>query len=488
MQPLSTRLLYGAGGTVYAVKEAAYNMFVLLFYTQVLGLNGSVTGGVIAISLLWDAVSDPLVGALSDQLRSSKGRRHPLMNLSIFPMGLGFLGLFWPPAFLVDSPESMQFGLGAWLLFWSLWVRTFVTLYAIPSVALSTDISDDYQERSAILGTRLAFIFLFSVLVPATALLFIFANGEGDGRFIRENYVFYGIFSCIVCWVMGTTSSIGTRRYAVSTDAASGGVSAEVRTVRRTLRHLIFDVARTWENKSFRSILGCEIATMSAYGIVSALNMIVWTYYWRFDAQTISLILALPSLVAVALVMLLLKTLGERFEKHQLLQISLSGLILNCLWLYPAHMLGLLPSDQPRLLLALNLVLMLAFMCFFLMRSIQAQSIIADISDEHDWEHGRRQEGAFFAASNFAQKIATVMGPLYGGVVIDVIGLDSSAPPGSVPQGVLDHLIYAYGLGVLPGLLVALFFALRIDIDRLRVKELQALLRARNRREDAKLP
>ncbi|HBO12228.1 MAG TPA: sugar transporter, partial [Halieaceae bacterium] len=93
MLTIRTRAAYGAGGAVYAVKEAAYTMFVLLFYTQVLGLNGSLTGAVIAISLVWDALSDPLTGVLSDRLRSRHGRRHPFMVASILPIGLGFLGL-----------------------------------------------------------------------------------------------------------------------------------------------------------------------------------------------------------------------------------------------------------------------------------------------------------------------------------------------------------------------------------------------------------
>ncbi len=75
-----TRIYYGLGGGVYAIKEAAYNTFILLFYVQVLGLSGLVTGAVIAISLLWDAVSDPLVGSWSDRLRSRHGRRHPFVK------------------------------------------------------------------------------------------------------------------------------------------------------------------------------------------------------------------------------------------------------------------------------------------------------------------------------------------------------------------------------------------------------------------------
>jgi len=56
---LTGSISYGIGGTPSAIKEAAYTMFVLLFYTQVLGLGGTEAGIVLFLGLLWDAVSDP---------------------------------------------------------------------------------------------------------------------------------------------------------------------------------------------------------------------------------------------------------------------------------------------------------------------------------------------------------------------------------------------------------------------------------------------
>ena len=165
---LAVRLVYGAGGAVYAVKESAYTMFVLLFYTQVLGLEGTLTGVVVAVGLLWDAVSDPLVGALSDRLRHRRGRRHPFMDASILPLGLGFLGLFAPPPAIVDSSPL----LAGWLLFWSLWIRSFVTTFSIPQLALSAEITRDYQGRSRILG--------HGGLLPA--LEFLVEHGQGAGQ------------------------------------------------------------------------------------------------------------------------------------------------------------------------------------------------------------------------------------------------------------------------------------------------------------------
>lgn len=469
------RLLYGIGGAVYSVKEAAYTMFILLFYTQVLGLNGTLTGAIIASSLIWDAVSDPLVGTLSDRYSSRYGRRHPFLVGSILPLGLGFIGLFAPPDIVVASPTL----LACWLLFWSLWVRTFVTTFSIPHLALSAEMTTDYQGRSQVLGARMSFLALFAVIVPATALFLIFpTEGDQDGRFIRDNYPLYGVFSCLVCWVVATATTVGTRRYAQPSTTLAG-----MPPKRAAGNSLSRDLMRTLGNRSFRYLLGFDISMMAAYGIITALNMLVWTYYWEFSAEEISIILALPSLLAVALMAASLRFLGRHFEKYQLLQFSAIGLILNALWLYPARLMGLLGPDNHDLFFILNLLFMVVFMYCFLLRGIQTQSIIADITDEHDWEHGLRQEAGFFAASNFANKFATVVGPLYGGVVLDLIGLENGMLPGQVDDAVLTDLVIAFGLGTLPCMLIALLFALRITLGRARVADLQKRLALRDAHE-----
>lgn len=477
MLTIRIRAAYGAGGAVYAIKEAAYTMFVLLFYTQVLGLNGTLTGIIISLSLVWDGISDPLAGTLSDRLHSRFGRRHPFMALSILPMGLGFVGLFAPPAAVIDSTPL----LGGWLLFWSLWVRTFITTFTIPHLALSAEITRDYHERSQILGARLAFLFLFSVFIPAIALVFVFTGSDGvDGRFERDNYPLYGALSCAAVWLMASITTLGTRKHIVSSMENAGAPST-----RGTLGNLILDIRRTLDNRSFRLVLGYEIANMVAYGTVATLNMLVWTYYWEFSAREVSVILSVPSLLAVILVLLTLTPLSRRFEKFQLMQLSVIGIILNCLWLYPLRMLDLLPPNGTTMIFAMNFVFMLVFMYCFLLRAIQTQSIIADITDEHEFEHELKQEGGFFAAANFVNKFASIFGPVYGGIVLDVINLTGDMRPGNVPEPVLDGLAWAFGLGTLPGFVIALLLVLRLDLTRARVEEVQQRIRERDGARDA---
>jgi GPH family glycoside/pentoside/hexuronide:cation symporter len=473
MVNLKTRILYGSGGAVYAVKEAAYSMFVLMFYTQVLGLSGTVTGVVLSMALVWDGITDPLVGAWSDKLRSRFGRRHPFLVLSILPLGLGFIGLFTPPLSVVENTTW----LAGWLLFWTLWIRTFLTTFSIPHLALSAEITSDYQERSNTMGARMVFTFLFSVLLPAVGLLWIFSSNDGvDGRFVSANYPIYGVLSCIAVLVMGTLTTWGTRKYITPSTTNDLNMNAPPGA---NMRALVRDSIRTFKNKSFRYMISYEIAAMVSWGTISALNILSWTYFWEFSAAEVSTILALPSLVAIGLVMFTLRGLSARFQKHHLLQYSLVGLILDCLWLYPAKMLGLLPEGNEVIPFVLNLVFMMIFMYCYLIRAITSYSIIADITDEHELDHGYRQEAGFYAVLNFIAKFAAIFGPIYAGIALDVIGLETGMLPGSVPLATQNGLVYAMALGIIPALLVAVYFVLKINLSKARVEDIQAQLRER---------
>lgn len=209
--PLTSRIYYGSGATVFATKEAAYAMFVLIYYTQVLGLSGTLVGIMIALGLVWDAISDPLVGAWSDRVKSRHGRRHSFMLFGIVPSAVGVIGLFSPP----DWAQSSSAYLAGWLLFWSLWVRTFTTFFSIPHLALSAELSGNYVERNQIMAMRMAFLFSTIFLLPAVALFAIFnsAAGEPDGRLVSDNYLHYGYLSCAVVLLAGVACTLGTYRY-----------------------------------------------------------------------------------------------------------------------------------------------------------------------------------------------------------------------------------------------------------------------------------
>jgi len=468
---LRKRIGYGIGGGIFSIKEAAYAVFVLLFYTQVLGLSGAWTGVALFIAVIFDCLSDPVIGAWSDKLRSRWGRRHPFMLAGCLPMGLGFIGLFTPP----DAIVADQLLLATWLLFWSVWIRTLLSVFAIPHLAMSAEMSRDYRERSAILGTRLFVVGLTTVLIPAAALTFLFNESGGvDGRFEQGNYPIYGIVSCVLIWTVGLLCIWSTREY-----ARPNPQTADEPREHRGLGVFLRDFALTLRNRNFRNLVAFELSANLSYGILITLLMMTNVYYWELSAEQIALILAGPSILGVSAAMPAMSWIGRRLAKHAIVQLCCVLLMLDAIWVYALRFWGWLPENGDPLIFQLLFVQMLLWMFLFILRGIASQSLTADIADEHDLEQGRRQEGAFFAASAFAGKIATGLGPLYGGLVLDLVNLNQGMLPGTVNQDTLNGLALATLVGIVLPLLLAWHFSKKISLSENRLREIHAQLAAR---------
>jgi len=181
--------------------------------------------------------------------------------------------------------------------------------------------------------------------------------------------------------------------------------------------------------------------------------------------------------VAVVLVWLLLEPLSRRWQKPQLMRFSLWGMVFNALWLLPLKLTDMLPSNDSPVVILLNLLYLTLFMFFFLLRVTNAMSIVADITDQAELEHGGRKEGGFFSVIAFTTKMSSLVGPLYGGIVLDVIGLNEQDLPGEVAQPVLAGLMWAVLLVGIPTMLIALYFTYKIEFSKQQVDDIQARLR-----------
>ena len=452
-----SKLAYGMGSMPYAVKDAAFGTFVLLYYTQVHGLSGSLTGMAIFISVLWDAVSDPMIGAWSDRLRTQWGRRHPMLVLGALPLGLSFVMLFQP----IEAVSGTQFPLFVWLLMSVLLVRTFLTVFIIPHTAMGAEITDDYEERTSIVNFRTNLGWIAGTAVPALSLVALFGTVDGqDGRFIMENYHLYGWTSCavvilaaIIC-IMGSWKFIPRLKEVASRGAPTPGFGGMVRDVLDTLKHA-----------NFRRIIVLEIAVGGTMGILGALNMIAWTYFWELTVNQIA-ILSIASLLAVALLFPGMRWLAGEWEKQTLLKFAVAGLVFNTVWFVPSRLLGWLPENGTSLLFALVFIQAMIGTGLTIIRTVNLHSIMADIADEYELQTGRRQEGVFFAAAAFALKFVMGFGYMVGGPLLDIVGLEAGVAPGEASPEALLGIGIAIGPVMAGLLLIPWWIAMRIDVSR----------------------
>jgi GPH family glycoside/pentoside/hexuronide:cation symporter len=453
----AAKFTYGMGSMLYAVKDAAFATFVLLYYTQVLGLSGSLTGLAIFLSVLWDAISDPMIGAWSDRLNTRWGRRHPMLVVGTIPLGLSFVMLFQP----IDAVIGTQGPLFLWLLGSVLFLRTFLTIFIIPHSAMGAELSDDYEERTSIVSFRTNLGWIAGTTLPALSLAAFFGTIDGqDGRFVVENYHHYGWASFCVVLVAAGISIQGSRQFiprlieVAGRGAPTPGFLGMVR-----------DALDTLKNANFRRIIVFEIAVGGTMGILGALNMIAWTYFWELTVGQIAL-LSVAALLAVGLMFPGMSWFAGRWEKQSLLKISVVGLVINTVWFVPSRLLGWLPENGTHLLFTFVFVHTMIGAALMILRTVSLHSIIADLADEYELQTGRRQEGVFFAAAAFAMKFVMGFGYVIGGPLLDIIGLHAGVAPGEASPQALLGIGIAIGPVIALLLLVPWWMTSRIDVSR----------------------
>lgn len=175
-----TKLSFGSGNFGYGAMGQTVSSFFMFFATSVLGLPGAIVGVVIAITSLWDGLSDPIIGYLSDKTRSKVfGRRLGHMLFASFALAINNIILWSPP-----DGASKGF-LVFWLLFFLLTQETFNTFFATPYAALCIDIAPDYNDQTNMQSFKTIFN-IFGMILPSV-LMSVFMPG-GQGQFDKSGY------------------------------------------------------------------------------------------------------------------------------------------------------------------------------------------------------------------------------------------------------------------------------------------------------------
>lgn len=146
------------------MKNNGFDYFLLIFYSQVLGVDAPLVGLALLIALSVDAISDPLVGYFSDNTHSRWGRRHPWMYAAIIPITFAYYFLWSPPSGLSGNE------LFPYLLALSITIRLLITFYEIPCSGLIPEITDDYDQRTSLVSFRVFFGWLGGIMIAVTAL------------------------------------------------------------------------------------------------------------------------------------------------------------------------------------------------------------------------------------------------------------------------------------------------------------------------------
>lgn len=467
--PASVKLFYSFGQVVESGYLVA-NGFIFFYYTAVLGLSGSVVGAAVAISMVLDAMFDPLIGSWSDSLRSRLGRRLPLMLLGA-PLTMLTMGLLFSPP--VGLSPFLLFG---WLTLTKMSFRAFASMFNIPYYALGGEMTDDYVERTRIVAYRLLAGIAVTVAITAVATT-VYFKGEG-GLQQPERYPAFGWAIGTGMVIIGLVCCAGVWRYATSLpqpkDPAPG-----------MLRRLPGELAEIFRNRSFLILFFSLLVFSSSAGVHQALNNHAYVFVWRLRPELIQ-IPAYSYLFALLVATPLTPFMLRWMEKKTAAIVGFLTVVGAWLGLPVVRALGLYAPtglDAVPWLAATNFFVGLGSGIIF----VALPSMMADAADEHEHMFGHRREGLYFSGIGFGGKAAAGMGTLIGGMALDLLHFPQSAGRqvnAVIPEDVLARLVL--GWAPLPALLTLLGAAMLLPygISRVRQAEVATAIRAKRAAEE----
>ena len=404
----------------------------------------------LAIAMLWDAVSDLLLGHWSDKTSSRYGRRHPFMYAAVLILPITFYCLFNP---IIELNEGNTF---AYVLTMAILIRTGTTLFEVPSTALLPDLESDYDRRNKWLALRHAFGWYGGNGLHTINFMF----WVGDyGVASQECYSIYGAVGGFLIAATIITSALGTQK-----EAAALPRPAETFKFNEVTRE-VGQIFQSIKNRNFAALFFYGLTVGIAAGLGMALYLYNTTYFFGFSGPQIAFT-GVGIMVSPAIAYWAAPFVGRRYGKKP----AAIGAILVNISLYPIPYILLLNGFWPEIGSWLSLYIYTAFVVTEVVCSIIGgvllDSMMADVVEESEVVTSRRSEGLFYAARGFAAKAISAGGIVGAGAIVSLVGLDNITSVEMVTQQIRLDLATLF-LPLYCGLfLLGLYIVSKYRIDR----------------------
>jgi glycoside/pentoside/hexuronide:cation symporter, GPH family len=463
------RLTYAAGQMPEGVKSAAFGFFLLFYYNQVLGLSAGLASIAIFIALCIDAISDPIVGAWSDNTHSRWGRRHPYMYAAAVPFALCYYALFVPP----EGMGEMQ--LFIWLLLFTALTRTAMTFYTVPYMAMGAELTQQYDERTLLAALRNVWQLLgmFAVLIGGNQLFFAASPEFPNGQLNPSAYPAFAT-ACVPLLIAGVyVAALGTHRSIPDLHAPETTTGFSLSGVGRSLG-LAFRIP------SFTALVCAAVIFGITQGMVQALILYTATYFFALTSGQIS------ALFGIAVTGIIIGSLLSRpaasviKEKPTLFAAGLAWYAFFTSSVIILRLINWLPPNSDPLVAQLYIGSAFVSALGLGVAIPMIGSMIADVTDEHERLHGDRQEGVYYAAASFAGKVIGGAGPVMAGIVIDMAGIAPGTDPASVAAETVSRFGWLQGPSVIVLTLLSIAAISFYRISRARHAEILDAIRLNN--------
>jgi GPH family glycoside/pentoside/hexuronide:cation symporter len=434
--PRGVMATWATGAFGVSVLMNGISALSLFYFTVVLKIDPALAGLLIFIARVYDAVTDPLSGWLSDRSKSKMGRRRPFLLAGAFVSAVSFAAVFNSP-FEGSGTPTMLYVLATLLLY-----TTGYSLFNVPYMAMPAEMTRSYHERSVIHGYRVASAAIGGLAVQLMAGLLL--EGLGKGQLAHSILGYTG--GALICVTMLVTF-FGTARLPV--DVAPPTSLSFREQVRGFLA-----------NRPFQQVMGVKLAQL--VGIGSSSGGLLFFLANVIDRPLSLLpVIGLATTVGVLTSTPLLLWLSRHIGKRGGYMVSAATTGVAALSWALAQ-----PGEPTWALVVRGYLLGIAFAGNVMF----AMSMLADTMELDQHKTGMRREGTYSAFYSFIEKLASSLGPLVLGGALSLAGFDPSQPPSEVTEEVRQAVLLgiAYVPAAMALVAVLILTTYRLDEAALR--------------------
>lgn len=429
---------YGSGDFGFNLYFAGLNLYLLYYYTDVLNIDPAIAGLVIMVPVIWDGISDPLMGWIVTRTRSRYGKFRPYILFGGPVMGLSFVGMFAAPIWFPD--HMIAACLVTHLIF-----RTAYTIASVPYSSLAAALTHNSQERGTMAGVRMMAAMTGGIVTAASMLELASYFGEGDMRqgFVQVAIV-YGLLSTLMMVIIFLTTANEVTL-----------ASAKTITNRQTLAFLR-------RNRAFWVLCGASLVGVigSAMG---GKSIVYYINYYAGHPDSVSSVLSI-GIFGAGIGIPLWTLVATRIAKRWVWVIGATGAATLNLALFFFEVKSV------------STLTVLAF-CNGLMGgavAVMFWSMLPDTVEFGQWRSGIRDDGIVFGLSQLISKAGSGLGVGLIGLLLSAVGYAAGGEQSKEAlQGIRASSFLIPATASLVSALIILFYPLDAKRHALIVRVLQ---------------
>lgn len=447
------KLGYGIGGFSDNLASVFVSSFFLFFLTEIAGIEPAYAGTIVFIAILWDAISDTIIGSFSDNLKCKYGRRRPLMLVMAVPLGLSLAALFINVNWSIMG-KKIYYCVTA-LMFW-----TSFTMVSVPFNALGAELSDDFNDRNVL--RFFSSIFTLPGIFCATSLPMIIVGIVSETSSLEAGWRTVGIVNGVLTVIAVLTCWFLTK----------GSEDRHINSTREKSKVSVFKrVQEIVKVKSYRIIVICSVIYCLGQSLVNGGIIYFFISNLGYNEGNMAFYYSVTLIMGIAILPIIVAS-ANKFGKDKVFRVGMIGSGIGIL------IVGLIGINSLASVIILGLFIMIA-------QSINgtlALSMVFDCCELVEYSQGERLEGMITAIQSFAMKLGFAVGSWILGIYISLIKYvpNAKAQTPEVQKGLFVLMIV-----IVPTFYILSAIVLRLyKLDKSSFELLQSVLQRRQRGED----